>query len=582
MLGLAPNAAALRKVKVRSAESDVLHVRQRFERALSGVEWMPPGLPSRAILLVRHLAPAQRKGAMAHSSFAELVSIAMREQAGRARRPWLHADAAGAPAVLFTDEAELIACLVRDWLHGLVAQHWWWRSVLLDASPHAWLRGEVLPRAETLVPVIALLAARGEAVAFIARLEPADCAHALAAVIRSHAVQQLATPRTSVLAPSDTTDKVATRALIAERAARGGALRRLLQEVPEVRQASLVIAQRQLLALTLALTRVPTWARTQAAAIALAALVDTAPAEFVGVPRHAEETVTDPVVAAGSDAQAVPGAINEAGVIEPAAEKDSRARVPIVVASHHDYVHAIESPRVIEARLDAIAPSQALSDRGGYKSSALMDSSASTDAEGPRPLVIEQVVTVADLPIEVEQAPREKPVSYPVDPAPRIHTQFGGLFYLLNVALALELYGDFTAPRTRNLALSPWDWLAMVGRAWFGDEIVADPLWTALAELAGRELDQEPGCDFQPPDEDWFAGHLAQMQERIALAIDCAEGNDLPALVCRYAATIEITAGTVHVHLGLCGLPLSIRIAGLDRDPGWIPAAGRDVRFHFT
>ena len=28
-------------------------------------------------------------------------------------------------------------------------------------------------------------------------------------------------------------------------------------------------------------------------------------------------------------------------------------------------------------------------------------------------------------------------------------------------------------------------------------------------------------------------------------------------------------------------LPLAVRFAGLDRDPGWIPAAGCDVRFHF-
>jgi hypothetical protein len=28
-------------------------------------------------------------------------------------------------------------------------------------------------------------------------------------------------------------------------------------------------------------------------------------------------------------------------------------------------------------------------------------------------------------------------------------------------------------------------------------------------------------------------------------------------------------------------LPLSIRLAGLDRNPGWVPASGCDIRFHF-
>jgi hypothetical protein len=41
-------------------------------------------------------------------------------------------------------------------------------------------------------------------------------------------------------------------------------------------------------------------------------------------------------------------------------------------------------------------------------------------------------------------------------------------------------------------------------------------------------------------------------------------------------------AAGVDVHLGLDDLPISLRVAGLDRDPGWIPAAGRSVRLHFA
>src|SRR5439155_1567674 len=42
----------------------------------------------------------------------------------------------------------------------------------------------------------------------------------------------------------------------------------------------------------------------------------------------------------------------------------------------------------------------------------------------------------------------------------RIDTAFGGLFYLLNLALALELYGDFTMPAHTGIALPVWDFLA--------------------------------------------------------------------------------------------------------------------------
>jgi len=262
-------------------------------------------------------------------------------------------------------------------------------------------------------------------------------------------------------------------------------------------------------------------------------------------------------------------------------------------------------------------------------------------------------------------SPKAKSEQTPfIEGAPRACTQFGGIFYLLNAALALKLYGDFTAPRTPGLALSPWDWLALVGRAWFGEEFVRDPVWTVLAELAGRAPKDAPDRDFAAPpewriDPDWLAPwvecgalrvgatrtrlrvlHAAgfvvfdaardpatrplsqardlcaaydalrglklartralgscaparaatarwlqwlldYLRARLASALDVDRLDDAPALLCRHPAEIARTAAGVHVHLALAGLPLAVRVAGLDRDPGWVPAAGRTIRFHF-
>lgn len=585
MLGLAPHAAALRKVTVRSAEADVLRVRQRFERALASVEWMPPGLPPSAILLVRRLAPAPPEGAMARSSFGERVSMALREQAGHARRPWLHVDAAEAPAVLFTDESELVACLARDWLRGLVAQHWWWRSVLLDASPLAWLRGEVLPRPQTLVPAIALLAVRGEATTFIARLEPADCARAVEAVSRSHSVPQFASHATPVPSPtSSETGNGSGRPLqVAERASRREALRRLVQEIPEVRRASLAASQRRLLALALALERAPTWARTESMAIALDALDDRAVSEFIEAPSPIEGAIVGKEAAVLPVPDAEPVAPVDPRPVQPATEGESTARASDPIASARDPEYEVTPPPASAAPVDPVTTAHERNDDVAQRRpSPAMDELVPAASERTVPLPVVEEAAAIDASLEAKPAPGEAPRSYPVEFLPRITTQFGGLFYLLNVALSLDLYGDFTAPRERGLALSPWDWLAMIGRAWFGEELVDDPLWAALARLAGREPGEEPGRDFEPPSEDWFATHLVEIHERIVLAIGEAGGDDLPAFVCRHAAAVEITAGSVHVHLALGSLPLALRIAGLDRDPGWIPAAGRDVRFHFA
>jgi hypothetical protein len=273
-------------------------------------------------------------------------------------------------------------------------------------------------------------------------------------------------------------------------------------------------------------------------------------------------------------------------------------------------------------------------------------------------------------------APRASPAPAHLPPAPaapatpepqrapsaRIATRFGGVFYLLNAALALELYGDFTAPRARGLDLLPWDWLALVGRALLGEEFVADPVWGLLARLAGRRPDARPDAYFRAP-RDWLipagwlrpwgavtrvhmqatrarlrlrhpggflvgdvareatarpraqarslcdaypelaGAALARGREalapqartarwlvwlldylvaRLALALGLEDVARVPDYICRHVAEVEVTAAAVDVHLSLADLPLPIRIAGLDRDAGWIPAAGRSLSFHFA
>lgn len=246
-----------------------------------------------------------------------------------------------------------------------------------------------------------------------------------------------------------------------------------------------------------------------------------------------------------------------------------------------------------------------------------------------------------------------------------VQTRFGGLFYLLNAALAMGLYGDFTQPRAPGIALSPWDWLALLGREGLGEDFVRDPAWDLLAELAGRAPDDEPGRDFRAPDDwavpsdwlrpwgavaavryratrarlrvshpagfalfdvarvpgvaprtqargllnglaalrgaglpaliratpsecpaaprrrRWFAAMASCLRARLARALGVDDGHAVIARVCRQAASVHCSHGAIDVHLALADLPLEIRLAGLDRDPGWIPAAGRSVSFRF-
>lgn len=76
----------------------------------------------------------------------------------------------------------------------------------------------------------------------------------------------------------------------------------------------------------------------------------------------------------------------------------------------------------------------------------------------------------------------------------------------------------------------------------------------------------------------WLVSYL---EARLARALAVDADAELPGLVCRYDATAAYSLTSVDVYMSLAALPLVIRIAGLDRDPGWIPAAGRTIAFHF-
>jgi len=259
-------------------------------------------------------------------------------------------------------------------------------------------------------------------------------------------------------------------------------------------------------------------------------------------------------------------------------------------------------------------------------------------------------------------APRESGASSTV---PRVYpasfdTEAGGIFYLLNVALRLGVYGDFTTPAQPGIGLSIWDFLTLVGRTLTPPHLRRDPVWRLLADLAGRGSDVELGAAFDPPDAwripvewlDAFAGdgtwRWREREGRLRVvhpagfavvdvprdgeAIEQLERELLPyraprgalrsgvrrapsrgstsaltrwmrcfmpyararlaralgtspplagTLLCVQRARVSTTATHVDVFFRLANLPVEVRVSGLDRNPGWVPAADRVMTFHY-
>jgi hypothetical protein len=152
----------------------------------------------------------------------------------------------------------------------------------------------------------------------------------------------------------------------------------------------------------------------------------------------------------------------------------------------------------------------------------------------------------------------------------QLRTRHGGLLFLLNAALQLQLYGDFTQPRFQGLDCPPWRFLLLAGRAWCGPGFRRDP-------LHGWLLRRAAGARQPVPLALW-----PRLHARLALALDAVPAPR-PALrqMLGLAATVHHTGERLEVFFSLAQLPLAVRLSGLDRDPGWIPVAGCDVRFHF-
>jgi hypothetical protein len=226
-------------------------------------------------------------------------------------------------------------------------------------------------------------------------------------------------------------------------------------------------------------------------------------------------------------------------------------------------------------------------------------------------------------------------------PAIGVETELGGLFYLLNLLLYLGLYGDFTQPLDRGLSLDPWRCVTLLGRGLVTDAR-DDRAWSVLDRLAGPSSFRPPRAWrvprawLDPFDDDgvwrWSAaggslriehpagflaaavpnGTLARelrrlgvkptlrrttlrrepsqpltrwvsrlaryADARLRIALDT---GDVERALIRKRARVFVTPTHVDIVLSLAELPLEVRFAGLDRTPGWIPAAGRFVSFHF-
>lgn len=555
---------SIRRLRFRGQLDNPRLARRRVEVALSdGAE--ASRLGKEAILCVRRIAiPLQR---------VEKLKEALEAETFAAPRPARGPVPANANAVLFADRAELLACLARDWCAGNTGTLWWWPVLFPGDDFGAVVRRAWLEDARPLPAALARLEAAGLASQFLAKFPPVETAALWRNIVNTFQLEAFEAawsatdnPRMNSAPTQPSRESAPWSAWVAP-------------------PASLGIDTARILIAAILLERAPTTIRSLSFAREVRAwtqsrITQHAPKEpanetfpFAGDVSKKSDLPPGAEVSAGLpfilDHEPVP----DAERVEPPGPSSPRS-VAATGAPSRDSIFTASSSNV-ESRTDG--PSLDLQSAPGTQKH-----SPKTRRNGKRaaPVPVEEEKPVSSIPAAASES-----IALPAALPDCISTEWAGSLYLVNVAIALRLYGDFVTPGQLGLALPLWDFLALLGGRMIGREFAEDPLNDLFARLAGR-LEKEPaGAQFEPPEgetlELWLERICYDVGKQVTKSLGLGDDCDLRTLLLNHHAKIETTAERLDAHFSLAKHPIELRQAGLDRDPGWVPAGGRGIYFHY-
>ncbi|AKJ02886.1 hypothetical protein ATI61_11375 [Archangium gephyra] len=671
--------ALIGRLRVRSGSEEPLSARLRLEGLLSAVHLSPLGLPPSAILCIRHLRDPKpgvlsprRLATRPPPDWEQALQQSLREHLSRAVRPALGSVPTSAEAVVFADPSELLASLASDVCGGVASSRWWWRSLYRDVELWRQLVKEWLRQPEYVPAALESLATRGEARAFLGRLSDEEAHALLLHVVRRYGLpalvpaleahsglEEVEESLEEVEESSDSSGPAPRASVHTAQSPAPASEAPWEHYVPEARSAAVGLEQHTLLGVALLLRRAPSEVARPSFAPAVARWR-----------RAARQT-----------AQRDPGIPSRSGPERPRVRSERPSR-PTPGAGHTDVRPVPEdspAPELSVPERKGPPSSQAVPERhvsGRPEASTPPVSTSPVPAPPPGEAVSENLAREPRVarPAATEASPlashsglsrtpgEEPPVTrWPGKP---IRTQLGGLFYLLNLGLFLELYGDFSTPFSPGLALPVWDFLTLLGHRLLVEAHREDPVWDVLERLAGRAPGTPPGEGFEPPAEwrvppswlrpfrepgnwrwdvvppvhrlrvlhpagflvvevpadsgdaeaqarhecgpysgrvpfalvpgalsspgdepapleRWLGWLVPYVRARLQRALGVEEPAALARVLLEHEARLHVTEAHLDVLFSLADLPLPIRFAGLDRDIGWLPAAGRHVRFHF-
>ncbi len=535
------NGSTILRLRVFDREGsdlDPLALRGRLESVLSDVS-LEPRLPPSATLFIRKLddplpgsiqldSPhARAPHAWRHAfqrRFDQLVSSAARPAHGYV--------ADSVESVVFYDYAELLACLTADWCSGSAMTRWWWQA-LIKRGDLSWLvRKFWRERVEYVPEALEHVVRKGVLVEFVSRLSDVEVREIVQRVIQTFELTRIARIKATDFFSFD-----------------------LAPEVPHVTQARTFVPWKTIVPET----DTPVLRPVQQFFVGIVLMIHRAPSRVrtLSFAREVEHWIQERIVEVPR-AQTI--ITDEIHAPEPLTPLETQAPIR---------VNPIPSPPEI---LQPAHPPKGSVKSAVKKPEQFKIANAIFKYEEPDAVVIEQTPVSI---IQTETTPPPEPIIIPttapesLDPT-TIETALGGLFYLINLAIFLEIYSDFTSPVEQfHDDLSIWDFVSVVGKEL--DQETDDPIWELLKKLADRE------DELTTPT--WLTDLLPHIRARLHLALGI--DDDLAEILLHHEARITITPTHFDVFFPLADHPIEIRLSGLDRNPGWVPAAGRFIAFHY-
>ena len=543
---------------------------------------LPRGLPPQALLWLRRLqlqapevallrpAPAAWRQdwiAAGRASFDTALA--------QAARPALGPVPELAPAVVFADAAEMLACLALAAQAGQL-DRWWWRGLLGRAWPQWQSAWAARPEARTGALRLLGRVRQAHGVAMWAEAAPA-AEPAVQAAADMGRVEE-APPPASLKRPTPVQDEAAAnvrsaRAFAPERvgphrasvpghdseaahatepAARASAARRPARQPAATAPAEEAGAHAQ-----------PARPSPRSARVA----PDAAPADRPAAPSTSAAAQPDIAAEAALSLTprrrrveparaALPGPGAPADVIQPRAVA---APPSIVRTAPADPVANDAPPAQAASGLDHVALEPWLLPPSPSPLSTLR-----TTPPPPRPAPVEDAAALWPWPVVVlsRQAP---------------------LLFVVNALIEDGLYPDFTRPRDRGLPVPLWALLAALARAW---RLPADdPLQAALVQrcpdwAAPAAMLAAPGAAAAPWPA-WLAAYARALRRRLCRRLGLRAAAWPQALALARPARLWLSEAEWVAEFDLSAHDVAWRLAGLDRDPGWLPSVGCTLRFRF-